>query len=133
MRQGMSVAALEAMELNAVLAEGTANLARRFFARASRVVDIPWSMAVGNDLRMPETTGPRTLGVKAINAYLARLHKAAHFDPVVTHAFHRVGNLLAPPQSVMHPRIALRVLWGNLRPRGRQRQTAPALHTNAAQ
>ncbi len=131
--QGMSVAALEAMELNAVLAEGTANLARRFFARASKVVDIPWSMAVGNDLRMPETTGPRTLGVKAINAYLARLHKAAHFDPVVTLAFHRAGNLLAPPQSVMHPRIALRVLWGNLRPRGRQRQTAPALHTNAAQ
>jgi hypothetical protein len=28
-----------------------------------------------------------------------------------------VGNLLAPPPSVMHPRVALRVLWGNLRPR----------------
>ncbi len=32
-------------------------------------------------------------------------------------AFLTVGNLLAPPPSVMHPRVALRVLWGNLRSR----------------
>jgi len=114
--QGMSVAALEAMELKSVLTESGENLARRFFARASKLVDIPWSIAVGNDLRMPEAKGPRTLGVKVVNAYMAKLHKAAHHDAAVTMAFHQVGNLLAPPQSVMHPRIVWRVLWGNLRP-----------------
>jgi hypothetical protein len=43
------------------------------------------------------------------------LHKAAHTDPVAALAFHRVGNLLAPPPSLMHPRVAVRVLWENLR------------------
>ena len=113
--QGMSVAAMESMELDATLREGTANLAKRFFARASKVVDIPWSIAVGNDLRMPETTGPRNAGVNFVNWYIEKLHKAAHSDPVPALAFHRVANLLEPPPSVMKPRIAMHVLWANLR------------------
>jgi 2-polyprenyl-6-methoxyphenol hydroxylase-like FAD-dependent oxidoreductase len=115
--QGMSVAALEAEELAATLAEGTSNVARRFFKRAGKVVDIPWALAVGNDLRMPETIGPRNAGVNFINWYLSKLHKAAHHDPVPALAFLTVGNLLAAPPSVMRPRVALRVLWGNLRSR----------------
>ncbi len=113
--QGMTAAAMEAVELGAALAQGPRGLARRFFGRASKVIDIPWSMAVGSDLRRPDTVGRRTLGIKIINAYLAKLHKAAHQDPVVTLAFHRVANLLAPPPSLLHPRIAWRVLQGNLR------------------
>jgi 2-polyprenyl-6-methoxyphenol hydroxylase-like FAD-dependent oxidoreductase len=113
--QGMSVAALQATELAATLAEGGGELARRFFARAAKVVDIPWSIAAGNDLRIPEAVGPRTPAIRFINWYMARLHKAGHHDPLVSVAFHRVANLLAPPPSVMHPRIAWRVLWGNLR------------------
>jgi 2-polyprenyl-6-methoxyphenol hydroxylase-like FAD-dependent oxidoreductase len=115
--QGMSVAALESEQLGQTLAEGSANLAKRFFARAEKVVDIPWSMAAGNDLRMPEAVGPRNAGVKFINWYMAKLHKAAHHDEVPAMAFHRVANLLAAPPSVMHPRVAARVLWGNLRSR----------------
>ena len=106
----MIAAILEAVELKAVLAHGAGNLARYFFTRAARVIDIPWSIAVGNDLRMPEATGRRTIGLKIANAYIARVHKAAHSDTAVALAFHRVGNLLAPPTSIMHPRIALRVL-----------------------
>ena len=131
--QGMSTAALESMELHAVLREGTKNLARRFFRRASKVVDIPWSIAVGNDLRMPETIGRRTFAIKAINAYIAKLHKAAHFDPVVALAFHRVGNLLAPPASILAPRIALRVLWGNFRAPSKETRCSQMLRTGAAQ
>jgi len=133
--QGMTVAALEALDLQAVLAQPAPPLARRFFARAAKTIDTPWSIAVGNDLRMPETAGPRTLGVKVINAYMAKLHKAAHHDPAVALAFHRVGNLLAPPASVLHPRIALRVLWGNLRSRPVEASPAssPALDANPAQ
>ncbi|HZU24690.1 MAG TPA: hypothetical protein VFA04_04160 [Bryobacteraceae bacterium] len=115
--QGMTVAALEAVELQRVLAGGTSDLARRFFARAGKVVDTPWAIAAGNDLRMKEATGRRTAGIKVINAYMAKLHKAAHHDPAVALAFHNVANLLAAPPSVLHPRIAARVLWGNLRSR----------------
>lgn len=112
--QGMSVAALEAEALQDCLRGGTDGLAPRFFQRAGQIVDIPWSIAVGNDLRMPETKGPRTAGVAFINWYMARLHKAAHHDPTVAMAFHQVANLLAPPPSILHPRIASRVVLGNL-------------------
>lgn len=115
--QGMSAAALEAIELAETLSAGKSNLAPRFFQRAAKVVDIPWAVAVGNDLRMKETIGTRPAGLNFINWYLSKLHRAAHHDPVAALAFHRVGNLLAPPPSVMHPRIAWRVLMGNLRSR----------------
>jgi 2-polyprenyl-6-methoxyphenol hydroxylase-like FAD-dependent oxidoreductase len=113
--QGMSVAALETEELDRCLAEGDDRLAERFFRCAAKVVDMPWAIAVGADLRIPETIGPRNAGVNFINWYMTKLHKAAHRDQTVSLAFHRVGNLLAPPPSVMHPKVALRVLWGNLR------------------
>jgi 2-polyprenyl-6-methoxyphenol hydroxylase-like FAD-dependent oxidoreductase len=115
--QGMSTAAMESTVLDETLAGGSGDLATRFFRSAAKVVDIPWAIAVGNDLRMPEATGPRSAGVNFINWYMAKLHKAAHHDPVPALAFHRVANLLAPPPSVMHPRVAWRVLRGNLRPR----------------
>jgi 2-polyprenyl-6-methoxyphenol hydroxylase-like FAD-dependent oxidoreductase len=113
--QGMSVAALQSQALEQALSEGPHKLAPRFFQRASKVIDVPWSIAAGNDLRMPEATGPRTPAVKFTNAYIARLHKAAHRDPVVAVAFHQVGNLVKPPTHILHPRIAVRVLLGNLR------------------
>ncbi len=112
--QGMTVAAFQAVELKKALEQGEQNLAKRFFAQAAKVIDIPWSIAVGNDLRMPETTGPRTMGVRIINWYVSKLHRAAHHDPVAAMAFHKVGNLLAPPPSIMRPAIAIRVLKGNL-------------------
>ena len=113
--QGMTVAALEAVALQECLAEGTDRLAQRFFRRASKVVDIPWSIAVGNDLRFPEVAGPRSPMVRFINWYMSKLHVAARHDPVVALAFQKVANLMAPPPSVLHPAVALRVLRGNLR------------------
>jgi 2-polyprenyl-6-methoxyphenol hydroxylase-like FAD-dependent oxidoreductase len=113
--QGMSVAALEAVQLQKSLAANGSNLAAEFFRRAAKGIDIPWSIAVGNDLRMPEAIGPRTAGVRFINWYMSKLHKAAQFDPVPALAFHRVGNLLEPPASIMHPRVVGHVLWGNVR------------------
>jgi 2-polyprenyl-6-methoxyphenol hydroxylase-like FAD-dependent oxidoreductase len=112
--QGMSVAALQALELQDTLAAGAGDLARRFFRRAAKVVDTPWSIAVGNDLRMPEAVGQRTPGVKFVNWYMSKLHRAGHADPAVALAFHKVANLVAPPSSILHPRIAARVLWRNL-------------------
>ena len=131
--QGMTVAALEALELQSTLAQGKEDLARPFFRRAAKVVDIPWSIAAGNDLRMPEATGRRTVAVKFLNAYIARLHRAAHHDPAVALAFHKVGNLLAPPPAVLAPRVAWRVLWGNLRKRRARPGLTQALNAHASQ
>jgi flavin-dependent dehydrogenase len=114
--QGMSAASQQAVALEESLGANGDISAREFFQRAAKVVDNPWSMAVGGDLKIPETVGPRSAGVTFINWYIAKLHKAAHRDPEASLAFLKVANLLAPPPSIMAPRIAMRVLLGNLRP-----------------
>jgi 2-polyprenyl-6-methoxyphenol hydroxylase-like FAD-dependent oxidoreductase len=124
--QGMSVAALQAIALQETIAGSGVDLARRFFRRAAKVVDIPWSIAAGNDLRMPEAVGRRTAAVRLINWYVSKLHKAAHSDPAPALAFHRVSNLLAPPSSILSPGIAARVLWRNLAPAAENPQTRTA-------
>jgi len=112
--QGMSVACLEAEQLDRTLGEQPRVLYKPFFERVAKVVDNPWSVAVGNDLRMPEAVGPRNAGVNFVNWYMARLHRAAHRDAELSKSFHLVSNLLARPPSVMHPRLAARVLWRHL-------------------
>jgi hypothetical protein len=58
---------------------------------------------------------------------MARLQRAAHRDPAVSLAFHQVANLLAAPGSLLHPRVAWRVLRGSLsRSRGHGRPTPRA-------
>lgn len=113
--QGMTAAALEALALRRCLMAGEHGLARRFFRAAGRVVDIPWSLAAGSDLRFPDVPGPRPLRVRLVNAYLARLFPVAWRDPVVARAFLRVTNLLSPPTSLLAPGIAWRVLTGGRR------------------
>ena len=119
--QGMSVAAQEAAVLHQCLRQGADGLAQRFFTQAGKVIDNPWSIAVGSDLRFPEVEGPRTKQTAFINWYLEKVHKVACHDKTVSLAFHKVSNLMAPPPSLMHPKIAVRVLLGNLFPPGEVR------------
>jgi 2-polyprenyl-6-methoxyphenol hydroxylase-like FAD-dependent oxidoreductase len=113
--QGISVAALEALELRNCLAAGSDGLAMRFFRQVAKVVDVPWGITVGNDRRLAETKGPDTVGTRLLNWYMDRLQMAARSDPEVAWAFLKVANLLAPPPSILHPTIAWRVarhsLW----------------------
>lgn len=60
--QGMSVAIWQAKALDECLAEGRRDLARRYFARAAAVIESPWAIAVGEDMRYPEVEGPRPPG-----------------------------------------------------------------------
>lgn len=115
--QGMTVATIEAGALHACLAAGKQALALRFFRAASKVLDGPWSIAVGNDLRYPHVEGPRTMMGRFVNWYISKLHIAAHHDAAVSMAFLRVVNMIDPPPSLLRPRTALRVLRGNLFPR----------------
>ena len=108
--QGMSVAALEARALDACLREGPAALPRRFFARVRPVVDVPWTIATGEDLRFPQVEGPRPPGFALGCAYLDRVQAAAAEDPVVCARFFEVLNLVAPPGALLSPRLAWRVL-----------------------
>jgi 2-polyprenyl-6-methoxyphenol hydroxylase-like FAD-dependent oxidoreductase len=113
--QGMTVAAQEASLLRDCLeAAGDADLARRFFNAVQPTVDVPWDIAVGNDLRHPQVAGPRPAKVKFINWYIGKLHHAARHDAVLANAFLEVANLKATPQRLLSPAMLLRVIWRNL-------------------
>jgi 2-polyprenyl-6-methoxyphenol hydroxylase-like FAD-dependent oxidoreductase len=108
--QGMSTAAMEAKALEETLAAGVDSLGPRFYRRARRIVDIPWTIATGEDLRYPEVEGTRPPGSALLNRYLERVHAVASEDPVVCRKFFDVLNLLAPPPTLLSPAVAWRVL-----------------------
>lgn len=114
--QGMTVSALEALELRDWLGERDA-AANRFFRRAARIIDVPWDIAVGADLRFDHVAGRRTPKVRMVNRYLERVHPVAATDPEIGRAFLRVVNLMDPPERLMAPSIAWRVLRGGRRRR----------------
>jgi 2-polyprenyl-6-methoxyphenol hydroxylase-like FAD-dependent oxidoreductase len=110
--QGMSVALLEAETLDGLLAEQRADLAAPFFAAAQKILETPWAIAVGEDLRFPQVKGARPPGTAIIHPYMARAHRVASRDAVVLKRFFEVAHLLAPPTAMLAPGIALRVLRG---------------------
>jgi hypothetical protein len=108
--QGMTVAAIEAQALDEALESGPDRLAQRFHAKTSKIIDIPWRIATGEDFRFPEIEGRRPLGTGVLNRYLERLHAVASKDATVCRRFFDVVNLLAPPPALLSPAIAWRVL-----------------------
>ena len=109
--QGMSAAALEAKALAGCLSDGEADLAPRFFRKAGKIADIPWTIATGEDLRYPQLPGKRPPMHGLINRYMNRVHRVAAYDPVVCRRFFDVANLDAPPQAVMAPAVMKRVFF----------------------
>jgi hypothetical protein len=99
---GMTVAVLEADALR--------RCPDRYLAAIRPVIDHAWEMAVGGDLALPEVEGPRPARVRAIGAYVGRLQRVAETDPVVARAFLDVVAMLRPPQSLLRPSIARRVV-----------------------
>jgi 2-polyprenyl-6-methoxyphenol hydroxylase-like FAD-dependent oxidoreductase len=114
--QGITVAAEEALALQRCLQAGRDELACRFYGAAAKIVDIPWDIAVGNDLRHPRVEGARPLVRRFINWYIGKLHCAATHDSALATAFLQVVSLTMPPSFLLGPEIARRVWQGNRRP-----------------
>lgn len=115
--QGMTSAAMQAAVLADALEQGPNGLdgiSRRYFPRAAKVVDLAWQLAVGEDFRSPDTTGPRPPGLAMINRYVTRVHRATHSDTDVYRTFLDVMNLVRPASTLMRPGM----IWRVLRPRG---------------
>jgi len=108
--QGMSVAALEALMMRRHLMQDVEPGPSRWFRDLARVVDVAWNISAGGDLSFPGVEGRRTFQIQLLSAYLAKLHAAAAHDDRLATAFIRVSGLVAPPQSLLHPSVVLRVL-----------------------
>jgi len=114
--QGMTVACMESLALRECLAAGTQEIAGRFYRAASRLIDIPWQIAVGSDLQHPRVEGERTTQVRFINWYIAKFYRAAQDDAVLASRFLEVANLMRQPSALFDPQIAFRVWKGNRTP-----------------
>ncbi|HTJ38873.1 MAG TPA: FAD-binding protein [Dactylosporangium sp.] len=121
--QGMTVAVAEARELGLAVRRGLDGLPKRFYARAARVIDVPWDMSAGGDLAYPAVEGPRTRRTEMLNRYVARVQEATGHDAAVARRFLEVTNLMRPPQSLLSPAMLARVL----------RNSRPAAPVPAAQ
>jgi 2-polyprenyl-6-methoxyphenol hydroxylase-like FAD-dependent oxidoreductase len=113
--QGMTVAVMEATALDKSLQKGLKHLSKRFFAKVSKVIDLSWNVATGNDLSFPEVRGNRTNIIRFLNWYIRKLHAAAHHDADVSIAFLKVINMIAPPPIILQPKIMWRIAKNNLK------------------
>jgi 2-polyprenyl-6-methoxyphenol hydroxylase-like FAD-dependent oxidoreductase len=111
--QGMTVAAVEAEELDRCLAaDRPGSLARRFHQRCAEHIDTPWTIAAGDTI---SGNGHQPLGERIIDRYVGRLVRAAESDPVLAAAFLRVNHLVEPPSHLMRPPLVARVLRASMR------------------
>lgn len=111
--QGMTVACMESLALRDCLQNGQQGIAKRFFRATSRLIDVPWQITVGSDLRNSRVEGRRTMRVRFINWYIAKFFQAAQHDGVLATKFLQVANLMEQPAALMSPGIALLVWKGN--------------------
>lgn len=123
--QGMTVAAMGAETLHDQLQENRGQLdglEGRFQKRLAAVVQTPWLMATGEDLRYPETEGQRPGGAaRLVQKYLDRITVVMADDQDVAATFFHVLNLTTPPTALFRPSILFRVLRGSLRSGGQHR------------
>jgi 2-polyprenyl-6-methoxyphenol hydroxylase-like FAD-dependent oxidoreductase len=111
--QGMTSAAQQAEALGKALDRaGTVDraFARTYFRTVARIVNTPWSIAVGGDFAYADTRGKKPFATDLLNRYMTRVTKAGQTDEHVVVRFNEVVSLVRNPQSLMSPAFALRVL-----------------------
>ncbi|MGY0235115.1 FAD-dependent oxidoreductase [Longispora urticae] len=112
--QGMTCAALEALELDRLLTSRetvTAALSTEYYRAAARTIATPWQFAVGGDFAYPLTEGPRPRGIGFLNWYTRKMQEAAGVDLGVRRTFTSVQHLVTPPAVLQRPAMMWKVLW----------------------
>jgi 2-polyprenyl-6-methoxyphenol hydroxylase-like FAD-dependent oxidoreductase len=112
--QGMSVAGMAAETLGACLRAHRAThrpgdldgVAVRFQRAQARADAAAWTIATGEDLRFPTTTGmTASPALRAQHRYLDLVGAASTTDPRVGDAYARVIGMLDPPSALFRPRV----------------------------
>ncbi|MDL5155239.1 FAD-dependent oxidoreductase [Actinomycetospora termitidis] len=105
--QGMSVAALEALAVRAVLRRAPRDLATAARRAVAAVAAGPWSLAAGQD--RPWTGDRRSVLDRVRDSYLRAVQSSATEDPVVAGAFAEILMMTAGPSALMRPAVLGRV------------------------
>lgn len=113
--QGMTVAAQSALALGRLLGQqsngdvtGLGQRAQKAFAKVSAT---PWTLASGEDLRLPEAEGDRPGPLTTVMyRYSDAFRELLPRDQRAMRAFVEVTHLLKPPTALFQPRLVLGVI-----------------------
>ena len=117
--QGMTIAALEAVALQACLRRGDSDLPQRYFRASAKPVGVAWQMVASLDLAFPAVVGRRSRWLRVAARLVDWALTASESDPVVAVRFFRVNSLIDSPIRLLHPAFVWRAAMVTLR-RGRR-------------
>lgn len=109
--QGMTVSALQALQLREVLAAGAHDLRRRYFDAVARVIDDPWRITELFDLAMPHVDTAGRTPRRALGALTGVAMAVGERDAVIGARIARVAGLLDRPATIARPGLAGRAAW----------------------
>ena len=114
--QGIAVSACQALRLRTVLAGGLrAGAARRLLRDFERIIDFPWAVAIGQDVRMPTTDSRQSWAQAAMQAWAAELwRRAVQGDRRVHQVLLQTYHLESRPLAMVHPALIASVARGRL-------------------
>lgn len=118
--QGMTVAAMAAVELGKIIAKGSPDLsgvAQSFQKKYPKIVEPAWLLATSADLEWLGNEEATSLPERLAGWYMPKLLDTIPTDRLVHKTFIQVQNLVVPPISLFQPNIAWRVLRHHLRGR----------------
>ncbi len=118
--QGMTTGALEAVALGEILkayaGKNETGMAKAFQERLAKVIETPWLMATGEDLRYPGTEGGQVKWQdRIVQKYIERYINAMALYPEIIDPFVQVMNLLQPPTTLFRPSTIIKVVSSRFR------------------
>ncbi|MGW6730686.1 2Fe-2S iron-sulfur cluster-binding protein [Nocardia sp. NPDC055029] len=103
--QGMTVSALQAVRLRAVLAGGDHDLPRRYFRAAATAIDDAWLITKLFDLAMPHVDASGQVLTRSAGSLVGLGLAAGARDARVGRAIARIAGLLDRPTAVLRPQL----------------------------
>lgn len=111
--QGMTIAAMEAMELQRCLQQSNRidkKFTQMFYDRIAKIVEIPWEMTTTEIFRHPELRGDLSSKQKFQQWYTKKVYETAANNEEVYSRFARVVHLLCKPTHLFHPKVLFAIL-----------------------
>ncbi|MBT2692527.1 FAD-dependent monooxygenase [Bacillus sp. ISL-55] len=110
--QGMSLASMEVQALRELLKKGLnkKQLTKSFHKKVSRILDIPWLIALTEDFRFRTTSGRKPIGLPILQWFVKRVVAACSDDEHVYSRFIQVLHLKSHPIRLAHPVILTKLL-----------------------
>ncbi|MGB3533816.1 MAG: FAD-dependent monooxygenase [Microcoleaceae cyanobacterium] len=126
--QGMTTAALGALTLDECLQsqKQQTKLTQTFQKKLFKVIQNPWLMATGEDIRWPATEGGKTDWMTQLNqGYFSQMMLIMKDNPELCQTFVEVVNMLKPPTAFFHPKYMVQVLASLLNNQSNMTESMP--------